>query len=198
MIALRFRRNRTTARSFVSCSKTHGRTLLLVLTAELATLVSIACGGSPSAGGPPIGNPPPTTYTIGGTVSGLTASGLVLQDNGGNNLSVSANGNFAFSGALDSGTAYAVAVLTQPSGQNCAVTNGSGTARGSIWDVGRNCVRQRSRGTKQRYQLDRCLRKSLALRGERLRLDRGVELSQRPVEVRPQITAPKPIPRPDC
>ena len=32
----------------------------------------------------------PATYNIGGTVSGLTGSGLVLQDNGGNTLSVSA------------------------------------------------------------------------------------------------------------
>ena len=36
------------------------------------------------------------TYTIGGTVSGLTGTGLVLQDNGGNNLTVSANGSFKF------------------------------------------------------------------------------------------------------
>jgi len=52
-----------------------------------------------------------------------------------------------------------------------------------IWDLGRGCARQRSRGAKQRYHLDRCVR-NLWLFGERLRLDRGVELSQRPVEVR--------------
>ena len=35
-------------------------------------------------------------YTVGGTVTGLVGT-VVLQDNGGNNLSVSANGAFSFS-----------------------------------------------------------------------------------------------------
>src|SRR5580698_9486894 len=111
MIALRPTRGGSTARSCASRSKRRARIPLLVLTAELAALVSAACGGSPSTGGPPNGNPTPTTYTIGGSVSGLTASGLVLQDNGGNNLSVSANGTFTFTGALDSGGAYSVTTL---------------------------------------------------------------------------------------
>src|SRR6185312_5672949 len=69
------------------------------------------------------------TYTVGGTVSGLAGTGLVLQDNGGDNLAVTANGGFAFATALASGTTYAVTVKTQPTGlaQTCAVTNGSGT-----------------------------------------------------------------------
>jgi hypothetical protein len=132
-------KSRTTARACVSPSKAIARTLLLVLTAELATLVSIACSGSPSAGGPPGGNPPPTTYTIGGNVSGLTGAGLVLQDNDGNNLSVTASGNFAFSIALDSGAVYSVTILTQPSGQNCSVTNASGTAAANVTTVQVTC-----------------------------------------------------------
>lgn len=101
----------------------------------MATLVSVACGGSPSAASPPNNNQSPTTYTVGGNVSGLTGSGLVLQDNGGNNLSVSTSGNFTFSSALDSGAAYAVTVLTQPSGQTCLVTNGSGTATTNVTTI---------------------------------------------------------------
>ena len=55
----------------------------------IATLLLLAaCGGSSSGGNPP---PPPANYTIGGTVSGLSGSGLVLQNNGGNNLAVAAN-----------------------------------------------------------------------------------------------------------
>ena len=67
-----------------------------------------------------------TTYTVGGTVSGLTGT-VVLQDNGGDNLSVSANGPFTFATALASGAAYSVTVITNPTGQTCTVTNGSGT-----------------------------------------------------------------------
>ena len=80
-------------------------------------------------------NIPPTTYTIGGTVSGLTGTGLVLQNNGGNNLPISANGSFKFTAAVASGAAYKVAVLSQPTGQNCTVANGTGTANGNVTNI---------------------------------------------------------------
>ena len=66
------------------------------------------------------------TYSVGGTVSGLSGT-VVLQDNAGNDLSVSANGGFTFSTALASGSAYNVTVKTNPSGQTCSAANGSGT-----------------------------------------------------------------------
>ena len=93
------------------------------------TNVQIACS-----------NIPPTTYTIGGTVSGLTSAGLVLQDNGGNNLAVSANGAFTFSTSVASGAPYGVTVLTQPTGQSCIVTNGSGTASANVSNVQVTCT----------------------------------------------------------
>jgi K+-transporting ATPase c subunit len=65
-------------------------------------------------------------YTVGGTVSGLSGT-VVLQDNGGDNLSVSANGSFTFATALASGAAYSVTVKTNPTGQSCTVSSGSGT-----------------------------------------------------------------------
>ena len=72
-------------------------------------------------------------YTIGGTVSGLAGTGLILQDNGGDNLSISGNGNFVFPTSIASGHPYAVSVLVQPSGptQSCAVTSGGGTVASS-------------------------------------------------------------------
>ncbi|MEO7432574.1 MAG: reprolysin-like metallopeptidase [Dokdonella sp.] len=70
---------------------------------------------------------PPTTYTVGGTVSGLAASGLVLTLNGANSLPVSANGTFTFPTALSIGQNYVVAIGTQPSPQTCTVSNGSGS-----------------------------------------------------------------------
>lgn len=67
------------------------------------------------------------TYTVGGSVSGLAGGALVLQNNGRDDLSVSSNGGFTFGTALAGGTAYAITVRTQPSGQSCTVRNGTGT-----------------------------------------------------------------------
>ena len=79
------------------------------------TNVAVACAANP-------------TFSIGGTVSGLSASTSVkLLDNGGNALTVSANGSFTFTTKLASGATYSVTVGTQPTGETCTVTNGSGT-----------------------------------------------------------------------
>ncbi|TWG40817.1 hypothetical protein ATF69_0322 [Acidovorax delafieldii] len=67
------------------------------------------------------------TYTVGGSVSGLAGGAVVLQNNGRDDLSVSSNGGFTFGTALAGGTAYAITVRTQPSGQSCTVRNGTGT-----------------------------------------------------------------------
>lgn len=69
------------------------------------------------------------TYTVGGTILGLTGTGLVLQDNGGDNLSPTGNGNFTFATPVASGATYKVTVLTEPSNpvQTCTVANGGGT-----------------------------------------------------------------------
>ena len=77
------------------------------------------------------------SYTIGGTLSGLTGKGLVLQNTGGNNLTVSANGPFTFSSPISSGSAYSVTVLTQPSSpaQICAVSNATGMAGANVTNV---------------------------------------------------------------
>jgi len=74
-----------------------------------------------------------TTFTVGGAVSGLSGTGLVLEDNGGDDLTVSADGSFTFKTALADGAAYAVTVKTQPSSpaQSCTVTNGSGKIAGA-------------------------------------------------------------------
>jgi hypothetical protein len=70
--------------------------------------------------------PPSSTYSIGGALTGLTGT-VVLTDNAADNLSLVANGGFTFAIALTSGATYDVTVATQPAGQTCAVSNGSGT-----------------------------------------------------------------------
>ncbi len=83
------------------------------------------------------------TYTIGGSVSGLSGSGLVLQNNGGDDLTVTANGSFTFSTLAASGSTYTVTVLTQPSSpaQTCTVGSGTGSVTSSdITNVTISCV----------------------------------------------------------
>jgi hypothetical protein len=106
----------------------------------LLLVVSLFLTGCGTSGPTP---PDPTMYTIGGTVTGLVGTGLVLQNNAGNNLTVSAKAkSFAFSTAVASGSAYKVSVLTQPSSptQSCVVTGGSGTATGNVANVSIACT----------------------------------------------------------
>jgi len=63
-----------------------------------------------------------------GTLSGLgSGKTVVLSDGTDTSYTVSANSAFVFPTALSAGTAYSVTVVTNPSGQTCTVTNGSGT-----------------------------------------------------------------------
>ena len=82
-------------------------------------------------------------FSIGGTVSGLVGTGMELQNNGGDDLSINADGAFTFDTALSDGSVYAVTVATQPTGpsQTCSVTNGTGTISGmDVTNVQVNCV----------------------------------------------------------
>ena len=114
-----------------------------LMTMGIAVLALAACGGgggSNNGGGGNSSTPPPaSTYTIGGSVTGLSGT-VVLQDNGGDNLPVTASGNFTFATALASGAAYKVTVLTQPSGQTCTVANGTGTASANVTNVAVSCT----------------------------------------------------------
>ncbi len=65
------------------------------------------------------------THTVSGTVSGLTGS-VTLQNNGGDDITKTTNDGFTFAAQVE-GTDYAVTVSSQPAGQTCTVTNGSGT-----------------------------------------------------------------------
>lgn len=85
-----------------------------------------------------------TTYSIGGAVSGLTASGLVIQNKGGDDLPLPINGTFAFATNVTIGTTFAVSIKTQPAGQTCAVSGGSGTVTsGNVTTVNVNCAANR-------------------------------------------------------
>jgi 6-phosphogluconolactonase len=78
-----------------------------------------------------------STYNVGGTVSGLSGSGLVLRYLSGNNvtsdLTISSNGSFSFAPRAAEGTTYSITVESQPvnPAQICTVSNGSGTLAGA-------------------------------------------------------------------
>lgn len=86
---------------------------------------------------------PPAQYAISGTVMDLAGSnaGLVLQNNGRDDLPVNASGEFQFATAIASGAPFNVTVLTQPSSpaQRCTVANGSGTATANVNSVKVEC-----------------------------------------------------------
>lgn len=67
-------------------------------------------------------------FKIKGTVTGLAGSGLVLQNNAGDDLTIAADGQFDFVVPVGSGSGYAVSVKTQPKllNQICTVANGAG------------------------------------------------------------------------
>ena len=76
--------------------------------------------------------------TIGGAISGLTGT-VVLQNNFGNDLATTANGPFTFTAAIQVGASYWVAVRTNPTGQNCTVEKGEGTASANVTNVTVTC-----------------------------------------------------------
>jgi 6-phosphogluconolactonase (cycloisomerase 2 family) len=97
-------------------------------------LLTAGCGGG--------GGSDPATYTVGGTVTGLSGSGLVLQNSGGNDQPISASGSFTFSTPLPSGTSYSITVKSSPSSpaQGCLIANGTGTVTSAnITNVSVSC-----------------------------------------------------------
>lgn len=85
------------------------RTPLLIATSVLLT----SCGGGSSAPAPP---PAAPTYSLGGSITGLEASGLVLA-NGSDTLRPAPGATgFTFAQRLPAATPYAVSIATQPLG----------------------------------------------------------------------------------
>jgi len=84
------------------------------------------------------------TYTVGGNVAGLVdGTQLVLQNNGGDDLEITTNGDFNFALELLDASTYEVSVLSQPTSPNqiCAVSGGTGKISGeNVKDIMVTCV----------------------------------------------------------
>ena len=131
--------NGTTAITATSTTFTGGAPGLMTYGTTRAAAWAGGSGPAP-AGSSAFGSGGTSTYTIGGTVSGLSGT-VVLQDNGGDNLSVSANGPFTFATALAAGAAYNVTVASSPSGQACTAAGAAGTvASANITTVTISCL----------------------------------------------------------
>lgn len=79
-------------------------------------------------------------YTVGGTVSGLSGT-VILLNNGGDADTITNNGAFTFTIPVAEDSFYNVTVGTQPSGQTCTVTHGSGRMGGSdVTNVSVSCA----------------------------------------------------------
>ncbi|MDX1957355.1 MAG: hypothetical protein SFU98_02220 [Leptospiraceae bacterium] len=81
------------------------------------------------------------TFSIGGTVSDLYTTGLVLQNNAGEEITVSHSvglpRTFTFNTKVKT---YAVTIKTQPLASTCTVLNGTGTASADVTNVSVSCL----------------------------------------------------------
>src|SRR3984957_12043084 len=111
----------------IAISKEIGTVLL-----SFALLLLSSCGGG--------GSGEPATYTVGVNVSGLDGSGLVLSDNGADNLAIQANGSSVFAKRVATGAAYNVTVSNQPSNQHCTVSDGTGAITADIMNIAVACI----------------------------------------------------------
>ena len=104
-----------------TCTVTSGESSL-----SASTTVAVACTSE--------------SYTISGTVVGmLSGQSVTLQNNSGDNLTVSSNTSFSFTTKVASGATYLVTVLTQPTGQTCTPNLNSGVVSGNVTDVSIIC-----------------------------------------------------------
>lgn len=80
-----------------------------------------------------------STFALGGTVSGLSSSGLSLSA-GGDFVPVALGAtSFKFPTPFAFGSGYVVLVETQPTGNTCSVSDASGTVSGTVTTVKVTC-----------------------------------------------------------
>jgi len=112
-----------------------------LISAAMIALALYGCSGggvsipSQSPTPPAAPPPPPATYSIGGSISFSAAGTAVLQNNGGDDLTVSNAGTFTFLTRLLTGAAYSVSVKSSPTMplQDCeAVSSAQNPSAGTV------------------------------------------------------------------
>ncbi|MES0490186.1 MAG: Ig-like domain-containing protein [Leptospirales bacterium] len=82
-------------------------------------------------------------YPVSVTATGVSGTGLILQNNGGDNLAINANSTFVFATSVLDNTTYNVTLASNPTMpyQECSLTNASGTINAAgVSNVAVNCV----------------------------------------------------------
>jgi uncharacterized protein YjdB len=98
--------------------------------------ISVSLNGVTSSSNPTV----TTLSKVGGIISGLSGT-VVLKNNGGDSLSISANGAFNFATPVPFGSTYSITIGTQPAGYTCSIAAGSGTVSSSnIGNINVTCV----------------------------------------------------------
>ncbi len=86
----------------------------------------------------------PVSYTIGGTVSGLSSgqtATIELNGDTANTVNLSStSSSFTFPTAVNAGASYTVTVSTQPTAETCTVANGTGAASANVTNVTVSCA----------------------------------------------------------
>lgn len=84
------------------------------------------------------------SYTLGGTVSGLTSGSLTLRDfdapTANKYVTITADGAFQFPGTRGSGYSYQIDLITNTSGKTCTLTNDLGTLTGNVTNITVTCM----------------------------------------------------------
>jgi hypothetical protein len=86
--------------------------------ASLASYVSLALAVAGCGSGTSV-----PTNTVDGTITGLGSKRLILQNNGGDDVTITASGPYRFSSEVPTGGAYSATTAESPSLQRCALTN---------------------------------------------------------------------------
>lgn len=87
-----------------------------------------------------------STYTVGGSVTGLNGT-LVLQNNSGDDETITTNEDFTFDTALADAASYEVTVSSDPNLQTCTVSSGTGVIDGgNVIDVTVTCTDDKTFG----------------------------------------------------
>ncbi|HEY1726393.1 MAG TPA: kelch repeat-containing protein [Steroidobacteraceae bacterium] len=118
--------NRRSGQSLLTPRATLRGVYLLAVAVALA-----ACGGGSSSSNT-------TSYTVGGSISGLSSGSVVLVFNGSTTVTVTAGATtWVFPGSFPANSSYSVGVESQPAGQLCAVTGDASGASlaGNLDDV---------------------------------------------------------------
>lgn len=104
----------------------------------------VACGGGGGGGGGSTATSTVAaapTYTVGGSISGLTSQGLILVNGTDTATPNAGDTSFTFPTAVVAGTSYAVSVQLQPDAVNCTVSGGTGVVgSANVTDVAVTCA----------------------------------------------------------